>query len=120
MAAVAALAAPLSIPVPKTRTDGVTEMIHGVSIKDPYRWLEDQQSPETRAWIDAQNAYTRSVLDPLPGRTAISKRLEELLKTDRVGTPVVRSGRYFFMRRLAGQNQYTICLRVGLHGADAV
>jgi prolyl oligopeptidase len=116
----AAIAAPLAAPVPKTRTDAVTETVHGVAIRDPYRWLEDQQSPDTRAWIDAQNAYTRSVLDPLPGRAAITKRLEELLKTERFNTPVVRSGRYFFTRRLADQNQYAICMRSGLHGADEV
>lgn len=116
----AAFAAPLTTSVPTTRTDDVAETIHGVTIHDPYRWLEDQQSPETRAWIDAQNVYTRSVLDPLPGRAAISKRLEELLKTDRFGTPVVRNGRYFFARRLADENQFTICRRNGLHGSDEV
>ena len=120
LALTAAVAAPLSTPAPKTRVDPVIETIHGVNISDPYRWLEDQQSPETRAWIDAQNAHTRSVLDPLPRRAAISRRLEELLKTDRFVTPVMRGGRYFFMRRLAGQNQYTICMRHGLHGSDEV
>src|SRR5258708_35306323 len=45
--------------MPKTRTDNVTETVHGVQIKDPYRWLEDQNSPETRAWIGEQNAYMR-------------------------------------------------------------
>src|SRR5437667_6425082 len=107
---VAAVAAPLAAPVPKTRTDDVTETVHGVTIRDPYRWLEDQQSPETRAWIDTQNGYTRSVLEPLPGRAAISERLQELLKTERFNTPVVRNGRYFFTRPLADQNQYAICL----------
>lgn len=116
----ALIAAPASTAVPKTRTDDVKETVHGVVIKDPYRWLEDQQSPETRAWIDEQNAYARSVLDPLPGRPAISKRLEELLRTDRYGTPVARKGRYFFMRRLADQNQFTICVRDGLRGEDRV
>jgi prolyl oligopeptidase len=117
-ASVAALAAPMTTRPPATRTDDVTETLHGVTIADPYRWLEDQQSAETRAWIDQQNGYTRSVLDPLPGRAVISKRLEELLKTDRVGLPVVRNGRYYFMRRLAGENQFTICLRNGAHGSD--
>jgi prolyl oligopeptidase len=116
---VAISGAPAARP-PETRTDNVTETIHGVSIHDPYRWLENQQSPETRAWIDAQNAYSRSVLDALAGRAAISKRLEELLKTDRFGVPVVRHGRYVFMRRLADQNQFTICLRTQVHGPDQV
>jgi len=116
----AAIAAPPATRPPETRTDDVVDTVHGVTIRDPYRWLEDQQSPETRKWIDAENAYTRSVLDQLPGRAAISKRLEELLKTDRIGLPVVRNGRYFFMRRLADENQYTLCLRVGARGADEV
>jgi prolyl oligopeptidase len=116
----AAIAAPPSTRPPETRTDDVVETLHGVTIHDPYRWLEDQQSPETRNWIDAENAYSRSVLDQLPGRAAISKRLEELLKTDRVTEPVVRNGRYFFMRRLAEENQFTLCLRTGAHGADEV
>ena len=120
LALAAAIAAPRSTPVPKTRTGSVTETIHGVTIRDPYRWLEDQQSPETRAWIDAQNAYSQSVLSALPGRAAIQKRLEQLLKTDRFGLPTVRQGRYFFLRRLADQNQFTICLRSGVRGADEV
>ena len=115
-----AVAAPPSPRPPETRTGDVVETLHGVTIHDPYRWLEDQQSPETRKWIDAENAYTRSVLDQLPGRAAISKRLEELLKTDQVSVPVVRNGRYFFMRRLADENQFTLCLRMGPHGADEV
>lgn len=116
----AAVAAPPSTRPPETRTNDVAETLHGVTIHDPYRWLEDQQSPETRAWINAQNAYTRSVLDPLTGREAISQRLEQLLKTDRVGMPMVRNGRYFFLRRLADENQYTICLRSSVHGEDEV
>ena len=116
----AAVAAPPAKRPPETRTDDVVDTVQGVTIHDPYRWLEDQQSPETRKWIDAENAYTRSVLDQLPGRAAISKRLEELLKTDRVSVPQVRNGRYFFMRRLAEENQFTLCLRTGAHGTDEV
>ena len=115
-----AIAAPPASRPPETRTDDVVETLHGVTIHDPYRWLEDQQSPETRKWIDVQNAYTRSVLDKLPGRAAISKRLEELLKTERVDLPVVRNGHYFFRRRLADENQFTICLRTSAYGADEV
>src|SRR6266513_3069071 len=58
---------------PPTRVEAVTEMIHGVPITDPYRWLEDQDSPATRAWINAQAQHTRSRLDRLPDRAAIQK-----------------------------------------------
>src|SRR5262245_33355477 len=53
---------------PQTRVDNVTETLHGVTITDPYRWLEDQNSAETRAWINAQNEYTASLLGTLPMR----------------------------------------------------
>src|SRR5947209_7309279 len=62
---------------PKTRTDNVKETLHGVEVVDQYRWLEDQNNPETRAWIDAQNRYTQSILGRQPGRDRIEKRLAE-------------------------------------------
>src|SRR5271155_4457984 len=65
---------------PPTRKDDVVEMIHGVSVADPYRWLEDQKSPETRAWIEAEDKCTAAVLDAVPGRADISMRLGELMK----------------------------------------
>jgi len=62
---------------PASRVDNVREVIHGVEIVDPHRWLEDQDAPETRAWIDAQNKYTHSLLDELSSRPLIQKRLSE-------------------------------------------
>jgi Prolyl oligopeptidase, N-terminal beta-propeller domain len=56
---------------PPTRQDDFSEVIHGVEIIDPYRWLEDQESPETRQWIDAQNRFTHGLLDGLPSRPLI-------------------------------------------------
>jgi prolyl oligopeptidase len=66
-----------AIKPPASRVDNVREVLHGVEIVDPYRWLEDQDSPETRAWIDAQNKYTHSLLDALPSRPLIQKRLSD-------------------------------------------
>lgn len=105
---------------PKDRRDNVTEIIHGVSITDPYRWLEDQASPETRAWINSETRYTRSLLDPLSGRDAIRKRLTELEKVDTLGAPQERGGRYFFSRRRADQDLFVIYVREGLNGEDCV
>jgi prolyl oligopeptidase len=98
---------------PATRTDNVTEIIHGIKITDPYRWLEDQNSPETRTWIEQQNAYTRSLLDKIPDREAIRKRLSALMRFDDVHTPVPAGGRYFFLRRAADEDQATLCVREG-------
>ena len=105
---------------PKTQTDNVTETIHGVAVTDPYRWLEDQNSPETRAWIDAQNEYTKSMLSGFAGRDKIHQRLEQLMKIDAIEAPLVRGGRYFIRKRTADQNQFVIYLRNGLNGKDEV
>jgi len=105
---------------PSTRADSVVDVLHGVSISDPYRWLEDQQSPETRAWIDAQNAYTQSVIGALPGREKIEGELSALMRVDRVETLTERAGRYFFEMRPADKELYLICMRDGPAGPDQV
>lgn len=103
---------------PKTRTDSVKEILHGVELVDPYRWLEDKNGPETRAWIDAQNAYTQSLLGAWPARDPLKERVAQLLKVDVISSPVERNGRYFFSKRLATQEQRVIYLRKGPQGAD--
>jgi len=105
---------------PKTRTDDVKERIQGVEIADPYRWLEDQQSPETRAWIDAQNKYTQAFLDTWPGRAALKRRLTELIRIETISVPAELNGRYFFKRRAADQEQGVLYVRVGPEGKDEV
>lgn len=111
---------PTLMTPPETRTDNVKETLHGVEIVDPYRWLEDQKSAETREWINRQNEYTDSIVDTLPGRERISRRLMELMKIDRIGTPRTRNDRYFFSKRSADQEQWVICMREGLEGEDEV
>ncbi|MFH1219734.1 MAG: prolyl oligopeptidase family serine peptidase [Candidatus Eisenbacteria bacterium] len=108
----------LSQEVPHTRSSDVVEVLHGVSVHDPYRWLEDQESPETRAWIDAQNACTESVLGALPGRNTIRQEITALKRIDAVTTPTGRAGKYFFTKRLADQDQYCIYMKEGYSGED--
>ena len=103
---------------PPTRTDNVKENVHGVEISDPYRWLEDQTSPETRAWIDAQDRCTESALRKLPGREAITARLTALMKVDTIGVPRAYGGRYFFTKREADQDLAAIYMRKGADGPD--
>src|SRR5437016_1268170 len=107
-------------PPPKTPVNEVKEVVQGVEITDPYRWLEDQNSPETRSWIDAQNAYTRSQLAKLPGREEIRQRLNAFVKIDFVGFPSVENGRYFFSKRQADQDQFILYMRKGLQGKDEI
>src|ERR1044072_7736666 len=115
--------APVQAQVPKpppSRIDNVREVIHGVEITDPYRWLEEQDSPETRAWIDAQNKYTHSLLDELPSRPLIQKRLSELLRVDTVSTPFEWGGRYFLYKKRAEDDLSILYVRQGLNGKDEV
>ncbi|HSB75508.1 MAG TPA: hypothetical protein VLC12_07660, partial [Terriglobales bacterium] len=105
---------------PPSRRNEVVDVMHGVSIHDPYRWLEDQNSPETRAWINAQNTYSRSILSKLAGREEISRRLGELMKVDDIQTPIERDGRYFFRRRRADQDLFVIYMRQGAGGKDEI
>ncbi len=100
---------------PPTRKDDVVDTLHGVQIPDPYRWLEDQNSAETRAWIEAQDACTAAVLDAVPGRAKISARLSELMKVDSYHPPVERNGVYIFEKRRADQELFVIYVR---HGRD--
>ena len=105
---------------PPARADDVQETIHGTVVRDPYRWLEDQNSPETRAWIDAENTCTQSVLGPLPGQDAIAKQLGELIKVDTINLPTERGGKYFYSRRAAGADLFVLYMRRGAHGAEEV
>lgn len=100
--------------------DNVTEVLHGVEIVDPYRWLEDQAGQETRSWIDAQNQYTQTILGALPDRDSLEQELAALMKVDAVRTPLERSGRCFFEKRRADGDLYEICMRQGLDGPDQV
>ena len=91
---------------PVARMEDVAETIHGTVVHDRYRWLEEQDSAETRAWIDAENACTQAALGRLAGRDAIAKRLGELIKVDTIGVPIERGGRYFYAKRAANQDLF--------------
>ncbi|MEK6372286.1 MAG: prolyl oligopeptidase family serine peptidase [Acidobacteriota bacterium] len=118
---VAACATVSNVPAPPaTEARPVTETLHGVAISDPYRWLEDQESAETRAWIGAQNVYTDALLGSLPQKQRFVQRIEQLLNTDQIGTPVVRGGRYFFSKRGVGQDLFSIYMRESAAGPDVL
>src|SRR6266545_94870 len=87
------------MPYPPSRTADVTDVLHGVPVPDPYRWLEDEKSPEVRAWMKAQDDLTRQRLASLAGRDAIASRLKELFYLDAVSAPKHRGSRFFFTRR---------------------
>jgi len=103
-----------SLSPPATRQDTVKELIHGVEIVDPYRWLEDQESLETRQWIDTQNRYAHRLLDSLPSRERLVTRLTSLVQINRLKPPIERNGRYFIFRKSATDDLWTLYFRTGL------
>lgn len=86
---------------PVTRVETVVDTIHGEAFPDPYRWLEDQRAPETRAWLAAQEAYTNAVLPRDGARRALEARLTVLMNRAEIGAPR-RGGafEYFTLRRV--------------------
>jgi len=96
---------------PMSKIEEVKDNYHGVEVVDPYRWLEDQHSPATRAWIDAQNQYTASLLDRWPQREQLQRRVAQLLKIDSINVPTERNGRLFFVKQSAEQDQGVLCLK---------
>jgi prolyl oligopeptidase len=99
----------------------VTETLHGVEITDPYRWLEDQESPRTRAWLEEQTAYTRAYFDAIPGREQIRERVRELTSFKEVISEPWNVGeRYFFLKRQDDREQPVIVMRKGLFGEETV
>src|SRR5713226_3678651 len=92
-------------PLPPTPAEPVVEILHGFAVTDPYRWLEDQDSPRTRKWLEAQTTYARAYLDAIPHRDRIRKRVEELLAVEVISEPWKVGNRYFFGKRVAGAQQ---------------
>ena len=113
-AAVSSQGPPLAEPKP------LAETLHGARIVDNYRWLEDGKNPETQKWVEAEMSYTRAVLDPLPGREQIHKRLTELLTIGNINVPQIGGKYYFYTRRDGMQNQPVLYVREGLNGQDHV
>jgi prolyl oligopeptidase len=93
---------------------------NGVKVPDPYRWLEQLDSPETRAWVLAEARLTDSYLDHIPARQTIKKRLTQLLNFEKYGTPFHQGERYFYTHNGGLQQQGVLYTTIGLSGTPAV
>lgn len=118
---------------PNSPREVVVDEYHGTRVEDPYRWLEGgilieatdaakakEIDERVSKWTDEQNAYTRRVLDNLPGRAALEKRISELMKVDSIGAPQSYGNRYFNRERRGDQNQSILYVRNGLDGEPRV
>ena len=108
----------IQVGPPKAKVAPVEETIQGHKIVDPYRYLEDVNNPDTRQYVERELAYTRSILDPLPGRDSIHRRLSQLLTIGTIGPPQLGGKYYFYTRREGMQNQPVLYVREGVNGTD--
>lgn len=116
----AAGSAPTLRPYPPTRTDSHTDHYHGTAVPDPYRWLEDDRSPETEAWVAAQNMVTDQWLNEIPWRARLRQRVEALVNFPRSGLPIAQAGWILTARNDGLQNQSVWYAQRGLQDAPTV
>ncbi len=110
--------APLAYP--KAKTVDQVDDYHGVKVADPYRWLEDTDSPETHDWVEAENKVTFSYLEQIPYRGAIRERLTKLWNYERFTVPGQEGGRYFYERNNGLQNQNVLLVAESLNAEPRV
>jgi prolyl oligopeptidase len=108
------------IVYPVTKKVEVVEDYFGTKVVDPYRWLEDETSPEVKAWVEDQNRVTFAYLDKIPYREKLKARLTELYNYPRISAPFHRGETYFFTKNDGLQNQSVIYIQKGENGAAEV
>jgi prolyl oligopeptidase len=108
----------ISFSPPLSASEPVIDILHGVPVADPFRWLEDQDSSRTRNWIDDQTQYARGYLNNIPGREGIRNRVGEFLAIETCDSPQKIGNRYFFRKRVGNQEQPCIYMREDADGDD--
>ena len=108
------------IVYPQTKAVAQVDVIHGVEVADPYRWLEDDQAEDTKAWVEAENKVTFGYLDDIPARDKIKQRLTKLWNYERYGIPFKMGDRYFYSKNDGLQNQSVIYTMDRLDGEPRV
>ncbi|OQY72729.1 MAG: S9 family peptidase [Ignavibacteriales bacterium UTCHB3] len=105
---------------PETKKVDVTDDYHGTKIADPYRWLEDDNSPETKAWVEAQNKTTQEYLAKIPFRNKLKERLTELFDYEKYGQPFKAGKYYLFFKNDGLQEQSVLYIQDGPEGTPKV
>lgn len=109
-----------AIVYPQTHRTNHVDYYHGVAVSDPYRWLEDIESPQVKKWIQEQNKITFEFLSKIPEREKIKQRMTQLWNYERFGVPFKKGGRYFYSRNDGLQNQNVIYTVEKLDGQPRV
>ncbi len=108
------------IQYPQTKKVEHFDTYHGVRVEDPYRWLEEENSPETAKWVEEQNKVTFGYLEKIPYRAAVRARLEKLFNYPKYSAPFRRGDYYFFSKNDGLQNQSVLYIQRGLEGTPEV
>lgn len=101
------------------KDSSVVDDYHGTEIADPYRWLEDDNSDETKAWVTSQNEVTFNYLDKIPYRKDVEKRLADIWDYEKFGSPFKEAGQYYYFKNDGLQNQFVL-YKINKDGADEV
>jgi prolyl oligopeptidase len=104
------------LPYPQTRKTDLVEDYHGTKVADPYRWLENDTSEETKAWVKAENEVTNAYLSKIPYRNKIRDRINELLNYPRYSAPFSAGKYYLYSKNDGLQNQSVYYRQDGLSG----
>jgi len=114
LAGTARAAAAQTLPYPAAHRGDVVDDYHGTQVPDPYRWLEDPDAPETRAWIEAENRLSEAYLAAIPARQRIRDRLTALWNYPKYGAPFHKAQRYFFFKNDGLQNHAVLYQQTSL------
>jgi prolyl oligopeptidase len=110
----------MPLDYPNTRKSDQVDIYHGVTVPDPYRWLEDDHAEETKAWVEAQNQVTFAFLEQIPYRAQLKRRLEELYNYPKYGIPRRTGNHYIWSKNDGLQNQSVLYVQEGLDGTPRV
>ena len=109
-----------SLRYPETKQSGHTDTYFGTTVADPYRWLEDDNSPDTAAWVEAQNRFTFDYLKKIPYRNQVAARLKAVSDYPRFSAPFRKGENLFFYKNSGLQNQSVLYIQKGLNGTPEV
>ena len=107
-------------PPPTTETIDHVDILHGTKVSDSYRWLEDLDSPKTKAWVQAQSAYANAYLEKLSTRAMLRQRLTKLWNYEKYGMPFKAGGLYFYYKNNGLQNQSVLYVQKDLMGEPRI
>ena len=105
---------------PKAEKDGTVDEYFGVKVADPYRWLENDTSQQTTAWVEAENKVTNAYLQKIPFRDKLLKRMTELVNYEKISAPRKRHGKWYFYKNNGLQNQSVLYVKDNLNGEARV